>query len=449
MQSKELYHRLKAEIDVMPVVDMHEHLIFPEEDYLNLAATLGADFGRFLSWYTVDDLQSAGMVIPNLQEYKDTAGASLRVDGKILSLDEKWNYMRSYWEHIRHTGYSRAALYSMKKLLGVDDLNDGTYREVSEKLSALMKPGVCRKMLKDICGLANIVNDIDTMAAPGACERMDRSLLHFAHRFRHFSYAYKPGGIENLERTFNRTIRNIDHLLDTMDAQFSRWRDEKGGVALKMADAYLRDIHYEDSTRDEAERVMRRIFTLRRVPGNDETLSYSEARPFENFVMHRMLDRAEEHGFPVMVHTGIQTHMGNELGNARVGLLTNLFMKYPKIRFHLLHSSYPWMKEAACLAKQFHNVSLDLTWVHIVVPEGAREGLSHMLDMVPVNKIHGFGGDALVPENIWGALEIARENIMYVLAENVALGQMTETQAVGVAHKLLHENARKIFQFEQ
>ena len=285
------------------------------------------------------------------------------------------------------------------------------------------------------------------MAAPGAYERMDHNLLRFVSRFRNFVYAYLPGGIANLEKTFNLRIRNIDHLLDAMDAQFDRWKKDKR-VALKIADAYLRDIHYEDSTHDEAERVMRKLFTLRRLPHLEETLSFAEARPFENFIMHRILDRAEEHGFPVIVHTGIQTHMGNELGNSRAALLTNLFMKYPNIKFHLLHSSYPWVKEAACLAKQFHNVTLDLTWIHIIVPEGAREGLSHMLDMVPVNKIHGFGGDALVPETIWGALEVARENIAHVLADKITLGNMTESQAVAVAHKLLNKNAAELFRLD-
>lgn len=47
MPSAGLYHRLKAEIDRIPVVDMHEHLVLPEEDYLEMAATRGADFGRF------------------------------------------------------------------------------------------------------------------------------------------------------------------------------------------------------------------------------------------------------------------------------------------------------------------------------------------------------------------------------------------------------------------
>ncbi len=444
MASQELYDRLKAEVDRIRVVDLHEHLHFPEEDYLKLEA----DFARFLFWYTVDDLQSAGMVIPNLQEYKDTAGQTLCVDGRPLSLDDKWTYVKPYWEQIRFTGYGRAALYSIRKLLGVEDLNDSTYRDVSERLAALMEPGVYRSLLSETCGFTHVVNDIDTMAAPGAYERMDTSLFHFVSRFRHFSYAYLPGRLQQLEATFNRTIRNIDHLLDTMDAQFERWqKDER--VALKLADAYIRDIHYEDSTRDEAERVMRRIFGFRKLPGGyDETLSYAEARPFENFVVHRMLDRAEERGIPVIVHTGIQTHMGNEVANSRALLLTNLIMKYPKIRFILLHSGYPWIKETACLAKQFKNVLLDLTWVHIIVPAGAREGLAHILDMVPVNKIHGFGGDMMVPETIWGSLEVARENVAHVLAEKVERGDMTEAQAVGVAEKIMGKNATEIFRLE-
>ena len=444
MPCTELYRRLKAEIDTIPVVDIHEHHLYPEEDYLKL----NADFGQLLFQYNSDDLLSAGMVVPDFQEFWDTAGYVLRIDSKVLSLNEKWSYIKPYWENTRYTGYSRAVLHSLKKLCGIDDLNDSTYREVSDKISSLIKPGIYRKIFKDLCGFKYILNDIDTMAAPGAFERMDRSIFHFTARFRHFSHAHLPGGIEYLEKKFDRTIRNIDHLLETIDAQFDLWKQE-GRVALKLADAYLRDIYYEDSTRDEAERVMRRIYTPRKHPVYHETLSSQESRPLENFITHRVLDRAEEHHFPVIIHTGIQTYPRNILGNSRAILLTNLFLKYPKIRFHLLHSSYPWMKEAACLAKQFPNVSLDLTWVHVIVPEGAREGLSHMLDMVPVNKIHGFGGDYLMPFNVWGALEVARENITHVLAEKVTTGHMTETQAVEIAGKLFNRNAWEIFSFDK
>jgi len=68
---------------------------------------------------------------------------------------------------------------------------------------------------------------------------------------------------------------------------------------------------------------------------------------------------------------------------------------------------------------------------------------------VPVNKIHGFGGDYLVPVNVWGALEVARENIAHVLADKVETGSMTEKQAFTIAQKLLNRNAQEIFNFEQ
>ena len=443
MKSSDLFRRMKAAIDSIPVVDTHEHMYMPEEDYI----ALPADFAQFLFQYNLDDLMSAGMTVPDPQEFGETMGAVLRLDGRVLPLDEKWEFIRPYWQNSRHTGYGRAVRLSLEKLFGINDLTDHTYRTVSDKLKDITKPGVYRNILADTCGFPVSLNDIDTMVAPGKFDRLDRSLFRFVSRFRHFSYAYFPGGIESLERSFNRTIRNIDHLLDTLDAQFDRWKREER-VAIKLGDAYLRDLSFEDSTRDEAERVMRRIFTLQSHTTHAETMTFTEARPFENFIVHRVLDRAEEQGLPVIVHTGVQAFVRDEVSHSRALLLTNLFRKYSRLKFHILHSSYPWMDEAVCLAKQFPNVTLDLTWVHVIVPAGAREGLSHMLDAVPVNKIHGFGGDYMSPLNIRGALEVARENIAHVLSEKVEIGHFTEKEAVDTANKLLNTNAREIFSLD-
>ena len=437
MQSKELYDRLKTEVDNIQVVDAHEHHLLPEEDYLEL----GADFARLFLSYTVDDLIVAGMELQDRDEFRDTAGFILRDKGKVLSLEEKWRHIKPHWENIRYLGYSRAILHSLKMLCGVEDLNDDTYVEISEKIAGYKKQGVYRKILKEICGFKYILNDIDKMAAPGAYERMDRSLFHFVARFWHFMYAYQKMELEYLEEKFNRPIRNLDNLLDTLDEQFEIWKKE-GIVALKCSDAYERDLFYEDATRDEAERVFRRTFTFNEQPSD------AEARPFQNYITHRVLDSAVAYGLPVIFHTGIQAGTYNVVQNSNASHLVNLFVKYPKLKFHLYHANYPYMGEAASIAKQFPNVTLDLTWVHIIVPVGARQGLSHFIDMVPVNKIQGFGGDFRTPECVPGALEVARENITYVLADKVEINQMTEAQAVEVARKLLVENVQKIFNFE-
>ena len=440
MPSKDLYNRLKKEIDTVTVVDTHEHLYFPEEDYL----ALEPDFTQFLFQYNLDDLMSSGMEVPDVDGFSQSCGETLAIDGQPLTPEQKWKHIKPHWENAKFTGYSRAVRHSLMMLFGIDDLTDTSYRKVTEQLRAIMKPGIYRKILSGICGFETSINDVDTMVKPGAFERMDRDLFHFAARFRHFSYAYYPGGIQHLETMFERTIRTLGHIEDALDDQFERWMEE-GRVAIKMGDAYLRDIHYEDSPREDAERVVRRCFTLQKHSTYAETISFAEARPYENYIVHRVLDRAGEYNLPVIIHTGIQAFVRDELEHSRALLVTNLLRKYPNVRFHLLHASYPWMGEAACLAKQFPNVSVDLTWTQVIVPEGAREGLSHMLDMVPVNKIHCFGGDYMVPLNIWGALEVARENIAHVLAGKVETGHMTETEAVEVAWKILHHNARAIF----
>ncbi len=440
MPSRDLYVRMKTAIDAIPVIDSHEHLYLPEEDW----RAHDADFCQFLFQYNLDDLMTAGMEVPDTAEFVASLGKTLRIGGRALSTDEKWRRIKPYWEASKYTGYGRAARLSLGKLFGADDLTDDTYGAVSERLPEFLRPGVMRSILADTCGFEGIINDVDVMVQPGMFERLDRTLYRFVARFRHFSYIYFPNGVETVERMFGMTIRSLDHLEDAIDAQFERWEAE-GRVALKMADAYLRDIHYEDSTRDEAERVFRRIFTLRKHPRFAETLSFAEARPLENWALHRILERAEAHALPVIVHTGVQAYTGDDPSHSRASLLVNLFRKYPGLRFHLLHANYPWMGEAACLAKQFPNVSLDLTWVHVIVPSGAREGLSQILDSVPLNKIHGFGGDCLLPLNVWGALEVARENIAHVLADKVEIGHMTESGAIAIAERLMNGNIREIF----
>ena len=441
MHSQDLYCRIKGTIDTFEVIDSHEHIIIPEEEYLSSPA----DFARFFVSYTIDDIESAGAVFDRV-EFRSTNGRVLKVNGRTLSLEEKWNFFKPYWNNVKFTGYGRAARLSIKRLLGINDLDDSSYREVSEKLDALMKPGVYHTILKDICGLKYILNDVDFTDTPRQHQKIDRTLFHIVGRTRNFTLVFMKAELERLENLFNRNIRCLDDLLSIIDEQFELWIKD-GCRAVKITDAYDRDLFYEDSTREEAERVMNRVFTLKKIFEFQEAMTFQEARPLQNYIIHYFLRKAESLGFPVILHTGIQAGIGNEVRNSQAVNLTNLFVKYPRIRFHLLHANYPYMQEAACLAKQFVNVSLDLTWTNIIVPAGAREGLSHFLDMVPVNKIHGFGGDYRMPESVWGALEVARENIALVLTEKVEQGTMTEKEALEIARRILSDNIQEIIRF--
>jgi hypothetical protein len=67
--------------------------------------------------------------------------------------------------------------------------------------------------------------------------------------------------------------------------------------------------------------------------------------------------------------------------------------------------------------------------------------LDEALDLLPTNKILGFGADYWRPvEKDYGSLVMTRENIARPLARRILEGRMTETQALDIAHQWLWDN---------
>jgi len=67
------------------------------------------------------------------------------------------------------------------------------------------------------------------------------------------------------------------------------------------------------------------------------------------------------------------------------------------------------------------------------------------LDLVPANKIIGFGDDLRHVELVYGHIYEARRNIAQVLAERVARGDDTEEEALSIAQYLLHDSPVEAF----
>jgi uncharacterized protein len=83
--------------------------------------------------------------------------------------------------------------------------------------------------------------------------------------------------------------------------------------------------------------------------------------------------------------------------------------------------------------------------MHIINPAQARSALSEWLDMVPNNKIFGFGGDYSIVEKVYGHLTLARQNIAAVLADKIRVGAMSRSEASQVARRLMFDNPRDFY----
>ena len=68
---------------------------------------------------------------------------------------------------------------------------------------------------------------------------------------------------------------------------------------------------------------------------------------------------------------------------------------------------------------------------------------------MPANKILAFGGDYTIPvEKIYGHLVMARENIARVLACRISEKQLSEEQALNLAHKWFWDNPRQLYHLD-
>ncbi|MCP4639576.1 MAG: amidohydrolase family protein [bacterium] len=172
----------------------------------------------------------------------------------------------------------------------------------------------------------------------------------------------------------------------------------------------------------------------------DERPSETDIKPLEDFIMHYLCRKCGEHDLRMKFHTGFQEGNGNFIMNSRAGLLTNLFLKYSTTKFDIYHISYPYQDEAIVLTKNCPNVTINFCWNWSMGQAATRRALSEVLDLVPANKIHGFGGDYLFVEGSYGHAVIARKEIARVLAEKVEEGRFTEDYAAQVGTMLLRDN---------
>ncbi len=407
-----LANELFEEIRKIPVVDCHEHLLTEAE-----RLEKKTDVTILFSHYCKADLSCAGLLIGKEQdEVFDTS----------RPLMPRWKKLKPAFEAIRFGSYAYPVLAYVRDVLGFDDINDDTVEAISSKMQEDTKPGFYKRLMQDLCGIEKAIQ------CKEGVEKGDQDFFVYLCRDRSYSVP-----IDTLEQETARSIHSLDHYVDALH-QFAADRKKEGAVGYKVGAAYARRIDFPDVSKADAERVFVRLRAKVASGVND-----TDRELLENFLMRRAVEACIEVDMPVVIHTGYQAGVHNDIRNARATHLWSLLKDYPKARFDLFHGSFPYVEDMTCLGKYFENVSLNMCWMHIMGPDISQRALSQWLDAVPVTKIFAFGGDYSVVEKIHGHLELARANIATVLAEKVQRGRFTEKEALHIARLLFNENPKR------
>lgn len=414
------YHALLELLESMDIVDSHEHL--PSETAR--LATM-PDFSLLFSNYCSSDLLAAGM--PKTE--------ADRFIGDAAPVDEKWALFAPYYPHIAEGSYARAAHLAMRQFYGLERLESLADAEaLTTALRANNTPGLYQRVLREACHIRKVVNygnlnDDPEWFAPVIF------VTHFIET--------TPAAMTEVEAhtgiactSLNRYIYALHRMLRDAHA--------RGMRGLKHNLAYMRDLSFPPVTHADAEQVYNRL-TEEQYGWRDVGLGYAERRPLQNYLMHRLCEIAEELQIPFVIHSALQTNADHHADDARPHRLWNLPHRYRKVQFVILHAGFPWIEDAALMAKHFPNVSLDLAWAHLMSPAIVTRCLPALIDMVPMQKIMGFGGDYGVVEKVYGHLTLARRNFARAFAAMIADDVLTRERAHAWLRAMLHDNPTRLF----
>ncbi len=403
---------LVAEMGRMQVIDAHEHLP-PEKDLTSRPADI---FTRIFAHYSLTNIETAGL--------PDARGVIL---DEARPLGERWAAFKPFLAAAQDTGYVRAARIAARDLFGVDDINDRTYVTLSERIQAANTPGVYERILKRKCGIQRVLNQGTWDDGPrGYCVRVHRGFID-----------YGWGSGRELCGIYRRWKERHGGDFPDLDSWVSFWLSEvvrEGCVGLKFGGRVTSDVLSPDDSAHLFGKV------------RDGSLTDEEAKRFCPWLAQKAMEKAPEHELVVAVHCGLNWCCWQDFALNSPMRVIPLLLRYRRTTFDLYHAGIPWVREMAVVGNQYPNAHLNLAWTHQISPYMTEHALTEWLDLVPTNKIIGFGGDYHCgPEKTYGALVLARENIARALAERVARGQMKESRAVEVCRAWFYDNPHRIY----
>ena len=389
------------------VIDVHEHL--PPEQ---VRTSQQVDALTLFSHYTSTDLVTSGMRPEDYSALHDAR----------LPLDYRWKLLEPHLDNIRFGSYARAAFIAAKEIYGFDDISDETYRPLSEEMQRQNTPGIYTRILRDKCRIRHALTQ-------GGGTDYDGDLMIPVMWLDQYAVLQNWEQIAARAHELGERVANLDDYILVCEKGLAKWRSE-GVVGLKtFARAYTGPNRADAVSAFEA---------LRR--GTQAQLP--DMNPLREYVFAEILRLAAEQELVVAIHAG----MWGDFRDIASHHMIPTFARNPRTRFDLSHMGMPDVRTTGVIGKNFPNVWLSMCWAHIISPAMTRSALDEYVDMVPVNKILGFGGDYGKPvEKVYGHLVMAREDIAIVLGRRVDAGLMTEQQAIAVARKWFFKNPMELY----
>lgn len=401
MREENIYQALYDYSKTLDIIDTHEHFV-SEDSHVKRYLS----FFDYLMSYVQWDMHSAGMPASLLRNYPpDEAGAIAM-----------FRTIEPFWKLVKNGSYARPVRLSLQHFHGVDDLTPETILQIGQELNAVNHLGHYDEVFSE-ARITRIIN-----------QSIYGETGFGAPRFVHGIPA-EPNMLERLQAFFAKyPDGTYTEFIQQIESEMAE-ATQAGCVLQKFfADGFLVPPDRETAMQD-----FRQL-------SHGETISTDS--PLFCVILHDKLELCAKLGLVAAVHTGVW----GDISHLSPLPLFSVVEQHPDTVFDVYHMGMPFVRECAFLGKNYPNVYLNLCWSHCVSEFISRQAINEWLDLMPVNKIFGFGGDVItLPEQIWGQLEHARQNLCHVLANRILQERMDLEYARFILKLWLHDSPAAVY----
>ena len=412
----QVYRRIRAAIDALPLVDTHVHLHAPDPLAPDLAAVL------YYHNYTPEILAAGAP--PDLARNEDTP-----VLGRVCALGKEL-----------HRSPSSTHAWMLREVLRVAYGIEGALPQVDwEKAVALAasarkRPG----RMRDICRMAGIHRILvhlppKPLEALGCDDDLFVPLSDLS-----VSARLTPKTLRDMEETTSASITKPAELRAAVVAHF------KKGAAVGCRGARVNldpGSPFARGTEGEAAAAFDRALSG----------AAGDPGPLNAFLLDSAAVAAAEAGMALQVFVNGPHWNGIQFPSADESLVARLMdyvAVHPRVNFEV-YSHSAGLMQALCIAAKYQpNVNLGGAWWFGQFPELMRTMYSLRLEVLSPLKWTGFFSDARVAEWIIGKSALVRRELARVLAIKVLEGYLTEEETLPLARAVLHDNACRLYRLE-
>jgi uncharacterized protein len=408
--------RVLDQLVALPTVDSHSHTMLrseyealPERSLFTMGSYVERDFSGLIGK-------------PAAEMY---AGAT--------SDTERWDRLKAVLRRTRNVSYWRHNVVTYQGIFGLqdDDLTDENWLGLNGRIKRdTAQPGWYEHVTRERCNLITQVRNVPWY------EDWEPEYFTAILRMEPALQMHQAAVRQKLEGHLGRELGD----LTALHAGIAAYLDQcvsRGAIGIKLGHAYGRTLYHERVDASTAAGIYARAI-------KGETLTPGEVAALQDHMVWFMTGLVAERNLVFQIHTGLQGNWGHIPDSNPLHLL-NLIQAHRSVKFDLFHAGYPFAREIGVMGKHYANVYLNACWIYLITMGGSRQILSEWIDLVPAERLLGFGSDVRWPEMIYGHLVMARACIADVLAEKTEKDFLSKGAALDVARMLMQESPALLY----